>query len=116
MTELLPFKCWHFSVTKFIAKVCMCLVTWHSAYVQWVISHKFWAFFENGLFDQSPKTTNLGNKILLYQKIKLKQYKLRLLPFYYDFPTCAKVYVENQWNIIKLKLKHRDLSHKHQKG
>jgi hypothetical protein len=35
MTELLPFKYWHLSLTKFIAKVYMCLVTWHSAYAYW---------------------------------------------------------------------------------
>ena len=60
LTELLPFKYWHFSVTKFIAKVYMCLVTWHSAYAYWVTSHKFWAFLENGLFEQPPSTINLG--------------------------------------------------------
>jgi hypothetical protein len=37
----------------------MCLVTWHSACAYWVTSHKFWAFFENGLFEQPPNTTNL---------------------------------------------------------
>jgi hypothetical protein len=61
LTELLLFKYWHFIVTKFIAMVyILCLFTWHSAYADWVTSHKFWAFFENGLFEQPPNTTNLG--------------------------------------------------------
>jgi hypothetical protein len=59
MTELLPIKYWHFSVTKFLAKVYMCLVTWDSAYVLWVTSHKFRASMENGLFEQPPSITNL---------------------------------------------------------
>jgi hypothetical protein len=49
MTEFLPF----------IAKVDMCLVTWHSAYAYWATSNKFWAFLENGLFELPPNLTNL---------------------------------------------------------
>jgi hypothetical protein len=38
----------------------MCLVTWHSTYAYWGTSKKFWAFLENGRFEQPPNTTNLA--------------------------------------------------------